>query len=139
VRLLTLLCLLALPACDRTDEQIRAAVTLAISHEGSAAIIAADRLATFGRRAIPTIEAALHTASPAGRKTLVVALRKIGDVEAVPLLRHLSLHDADGSVRAEAEWTLRQWAAGAAGDSRAEESRRALRAIDESRGREEAG
>jgi HEAT repeat protein len=123
--------------CDRTDEQIRAAVTLAISHEGSQASAAVERLAQHGKRALPTIEAAMHTASPTGKKTLISALRKIGDIESVPLLRHTSLHDPAADVRREAEWTLKQWAAGA--DARAEEARRALRAIDEHRGSEEAG
>ncbi len=136
MRTLTL-ALLLLTGCDRTDEQIRAAVTLAISHEGAQATAAADRLAQHGRRAIPTIEAAMHTASPAGKKTLIGALRKIGDVEAVPLLRHVALHDPGADVRREAEWTLKQWAAGS--DPRAEEARRALRTIDEQRGTEEAG
>jgi len=138
VRTLTLLALLSAPlGCDRTDEQIRAAVTLAISHEGAQAQAAVDKLAQHGKRALPTIEAAMHTASPAGKKTLIGALRKIGDVEAVPLLRHVALHDPGADVRREAEWTLKQWAGG--NDARAEEAKRALREIDEHRGTEEAG
>lgn len=122
---------------DRTDDEIRAQVTLTFNHEGAQAQAAADRLALYGRRAIPTIEAALHTAPPAGKKNLIAALRKIGDAEAVPLLRHVALHDPNPDVRREAEWTLRQWAAGS--DPRAEKARQAIRALDEAKGSEEAG
>jgi hypothetical protein len=116
---------------------VRAQVTLLLNQEGAEAKAAGDRLARIGRRAIPTIEAAMHTAKPAGRKNLILALREIGDAEAVPLLRHLALFDAAPDVRREAEWTLRKWAQGA--DARADKARAAVRAIEEIREREEAG
>src|SRR5260370_30094778 len=98
----------ALFACsDRDEADIRADVTLLSNHEGAIAATAADHLTRFGRRAIPTIEAALHTASLPGKKNLVLALRKIGDVEAVPLLRHLATFEPSEDVRREAEWTLK--------------------------------
>lgn len=129
---------LALAGCsDRSDDEIRASVTLLINQEGQPAQSAADRLAGFGVRAIPTIEAALHTAQPPGRKNLILVLRRIGDVEAVPLLGHVALFDANADVRREAEWTLKQWAAGAG--ARADKARAALRSLDEQRGREQAG
>ncbi|HZS37714.1 MAG TPA: HEAT repeat domain-containing protein [Polyangia bacterium] len=122
---------------DRTDDEIRANVTLLINQEGQPAQTAADRLAGFGARAIPTIEAAMHTASPAGRKNLIAVLRKIGDAEAVPLLGHIAAFDASPDVRREAEWTLKQWAA--SGGARGDKAKAALRSLDEQRGREEAG
>ena len=138
VRILLALCLLA-GCSDRTETEARGNVTLLLHQEGAEARAAGERLAKMGRRAIPTIEAALHTADPGGRKSLIVVLRQIGDGEAIPLLRHLAAFDADASVRQEAEWTLKQWAADASNGARAEKSKAALRAIDEIRAREEAG
>ena len=136
----TCLTLLMLSACsDSSEDDIRAHVTFAIKQEGKTATDAAEYLSRYGRRAIPTIEAAMHTASPAGKKNLILALRKIGDAEAVPLLRHIALFDPSVDVQREAEWTLKQWAAGAAADPRTEKARAAVRAIDEHRGTEEAG
>jgi hypothetical protein len=135
---LALASLLAGAACsDHTDDDIRAHVTVAVTSEGPQATAAAEYLARFGRRAIPTVEAAMHTASVPGRKNLILALRKIGDAEAVPLLRHLAIYEPSPDVRREAEWTLKQWAAGT--DARAERAKAAVRAIDEQKGTEEAG
>jgi hypothetical protein len=125
------------PACDRTDDEIRGTVTLLVSHEGTSALQAVDRLARYGRRALPTIEGAMHTASPAGKKNLIAALRKIADVESVPLVEHIALHDPAADVRREAEWTLKQWAAGTG--PLADLSRQAVRRMEEKRGTEEAG
>src|SRR5262249_52486561 len=124
---------------DSSEDDIRAHVTLAVHQEGKEAQAAAEYLVRFGKRAIPTIEAAMHTAAPDGRKTLIYALRKIGDPEAVPLLRQLALYDPAPDVRREAEWTLRGWAAGKAGDPLADKSREAVRAIEETKHSEEAG
>jgi hypothetical protein len=139
MRLLMVAALLVAACSSSADDEIRAQVTLLVSQEGAAARAAADALARHGRRAIPTVESALHTAAPPARKNLILALRKIGDVEAVPLLGHVALYDAAPDVRREAEWTLRDWAAGPPGDPRAERARAALRALDEGRKREEAG
>ena len=79
----------------------------------------------------------MHTAEVPGRKNLVLALRKIGDADAVPLLRHIALFDPAPDVRVEAEWTLKTWAV--AKDARGEKARAALRELDERRAREEAG
>ncbi len=119
------------------DDAIRADVQMVAMATGAPPPGALDRLAERGRRALPSIEAALHTAEPPGRKNLVLALRRIGDGEAVPLLRHVALTDEDASVRREAEWTLKGWAAEK--DARGERARGALRELDERRQREEAG
>jgi HEAT repeat protein len=119
------------------DDDVRAQVTLLLNQEGAPARAASERLVHYGRRAIPTIEAAMHTASPSGRKNLILALRQIGDEEAIPLLRHIAAYEADPDVRREAEWTLKKWAQESG--PRAEKARAALRAVDEARSREEAG
>jgi hypothetical protein len=72
---------------------------------------ATERLAVYQRKAVPQIETAIHTAAPAGRLHLVAALDRIGDVEAVPILRHVAIFDTSAEVRAAAESILRRWAA----------------------------
>lgn len=141
MRLALALCLALLPlaACsDRTDEEVRGHVALVVNQEGSGVLVAADKLARYGRRAIPTIESAMHTSNATGKKNLILALRKIADPEAVPLLAHVAVHDPAPDVRREAEWTLKQWAATGAAPL-AERAKAALRAMDEARSTEEAG
>jgi len=142
VKTALVVCLFMAACSDRTEDEVRAQVAILLAQEGSAAPIAAERLAQKGRAAIPIIESALHTATPVGKKNLILALRKISDPaarkEAIPLLGHLAGHDPLPDVRREAEWTLKQWAA--TGDpSLATEARKALRALDEAKGTEEAG
>ena len=136
-----LLCALlaAAPACSDADDDIRANVTLLCNHEGALATAAADHLTRYGRKAIPTIEAAMHTASPTGKKNLILALRKIGDIEAVPLLGHLAQFEPSPDVRREAEWTLRQWAADGTQKERAARAKQAVRVLEEAHGTEDAG
>lgn len=128
-----------LVACSDSgvDDEIRAQVTLLLNQEGAPAAAASTRLIQHGRRAIPTIEAAMHTATPDGRKNLIAALRGIGDAAAIPLLRHVAIDDTSPEVQREAEWTLKKWAAER--DPRGDQARAALRTIDEERGREQAG
>jgi len=124
-------------ACRSDDgDRIRAEVAFLVSQE-SEAPAAAERVMRHGRRALPYLESALHTTDPRGRKNIILALRRIGDVEAVPLLRHVALFDEAPDVRLEAEWTLQQWAAGK--DTRADRAKAALREIEERRGREATG
>jgi hypothetical protein len=131
--------LLRVAACSSAsdDDRIRVEVQQLTLARGEAASQGADRLAKAGRRAIPAIEAALHTADAPGRKNLILALRRIGDVEAVPLLQHIATWDAESDVRREATWTLKGWATG--DGERAVKAREALRKLDESHAREEAG
>jgi hypothetical protein len=79
---------------------------------------ATERLAGFGRKAVAQIETALHTAAPTGRLHLLAALQKIGDGEAVPVLRHVAIYDVNTEVRAAAESILAAWAAGASEPAR---------------------
>lgn len=136
--LLTLALLGGASACQGGDEEAaRVEVQHLASQSSSDAPADAEKVARRGRSALPLIEAQLHTADAPGRKNLILALRKIGDADAVPLLRHIALFDDAEDVRREAEWTLQQWAAGK--DARADRARAALREVDERRGREENG
>jgi hypothetical protein len=85
---------------------------------------ATERLAAYKRAAIPQIETSFHTAAPPGRVHLIAALARIGDAEAVPILRHAALYDVNADVRAAAEGVLTRWAAGK--DARGDRSRAAL-------------
>lgn len=133
------LTLVNVTGCTRQpdDDPIRAEVQALTLLRGESAIKAAERLARHGRRAIPSIESALHTGDEPARKNLIVALRRIGDGDAVPLLAHLATWDADEGVRKEALWTLRGWAAES--DARAARAREALRQLDEQKAREGSG
>ncbi|MES1204769.1 MAG: HEAT repeat domain-containing protein [Pseudomonadota bacterium] len=71
---------------------------------------ATARLARFNRIAIPQIETALHTAAPTGRLHLIEALERIGDDEAVPILRHFAVYDTRPEVRRAATDVLAGWA-----------------------------
>ena len=131
--------LVAPAACNDADDDIRANVTLLCNHEGALATAAAEHLQRYGRKAIPTIEAAMHTASPTGKKNLILALRKIGDVEAVPLLGHMAQFEPNADVRREAEWTLRGWAADGNAKERADKAKQAVRVLEEAQGTQDAG
>jgi hypothetical protein len=128
---------------DEAEGRIRADVLVLTAEDRASTEVrhAVDDLARYRRRALPTLEAALHTASEPGRKNLILALRRLGDGEAVPLLRHLAIFDPSGEVRREAEWTLKAWAADGqpSAAERARAAQRALRAVDEQHEREEAG
>jgi HEAT repeat protein len=127
-------------ACSRDadERRIHAEVDILVEREGQIAEDAANRLAkNFGVRAIPTLETALHTASPTGRLNCIMALRRIGHPDAIPLLRHFAIHDEEEGVRKEAEITLRQWASGT--DDRATKARAALRSIEEEQQHEQKG
>ena len=132
--------LTALPACTRRElreREIRDEVEIIAAREGALAERSMEELRKYGRDAIPPIEAALPKASPTGQLNLVMALRRLGDPEAIPLLRQLVLRNQMEAVRIEAEVTLRSWAKGS--DVRAERARAALRSIDEAQGRGSAG
>ena len=88
---------------------------------------ATERLARYRRAAIPQIETAMHTAAPNGRLHLVAALDRIGDEEAVPVLRHLAVYDITAEVREAAEGLLTRWADVVRQQARAPRPRRAGR------------
>jgi hypothetical protein len=72
---------------------------------------ATERLAKYGRVAIPQIETALHTAAPTGRMHLIDAFARIGDEEAIPVLRHFAIYDVKPQLRRACEDLLATWAA----------------------------
>ena len=90
---------------------------------------ATERLARFGRVAIPQIETALHTAAPTGRLHLIEAFARLGDEEAIPVLRHFAVYDVRPQVRRACEELLASWASDSAATaparSRAERARAA--------------
>jgi hypothetical protein len=132
-----LFCWLLCACGPSPDEDIRGQVTLLLHQEGAPAQAASARLVAHGKRAIPTIESAMHTATPAGKKNLIVVLRQIGDEAAIPLLGHIAVYEPEEDVRKEALFTLQGWAKES--NARGEKSRAALRNADELRQREEAG
>ena len=74
---------------------------------------ATDRLARFGRIAVPQIETALHTAAPTGRMHLIDALERVGDIETIPVLRHFTIYDVRPEVRDAAAAVLARWSSAA--------------------------
>jgi hypothetical protein len=115
-------------ACDDgSHRDIGDEINILIRRNDALVPSATERLARYGRLAIPQIETALHTAAPAGRLHLITALEKIGDGEAVPILRHFAVYDARSDVRQAAADLLARWAAGP-GDAPARERARAERA-----------
>jgi len=70
---------------------------------------ATERLAAYGRSAVPQIETAMHTAAPFGRLHLIAALEKIGDPESVWVLRHVAVYDVTPEIRDAAESLLTRW------------------------------
>lgn len=75
---------------------------------------ATERLARTGRLAIPQIETALHTAAPTGRIHLVAALDRLGDGDAIPVLRHFAVYDVRPEVRQACADVLGRWASASA-------------------------
>lgn len=71
---------------------------------------ATERLAKYGRLAIPQIETALHTAAPTGRLHLIEAFARIGDADAIPVLRHFAVYDVRPEVRQACSDLLARWA-----------------------------
>jgi len=89
------------------------------------------RLTAFGRRALPQIEIALHTAPEAGRARLFQVLATIGDEEAVPILRHFAVYDGSPALAETCASVLRTWSAGPG--RRADRARQALEWVADSR------
>ena len=135
-RLLLLLILLLPAGCeDRSYREIGAQINALTKPSGGSVTEATSQLARVGRRAIPQIETALHTASPRGKGNLIKALDAIGDPEAASILQHFAVYDANLEVRSACEEVLGRWAA--ANDGRAAPSRRALARVSEKRAKGE--
>jgi hypothetical protein len=136
-RLGTALALLALlSACDSPLDsaglELGTAVNLLATTRGELAEQALRRVLLRGRIALPYLEAALHSAQPAGRRNLVAALTRLGLDETAPLLGHIAAYDGDLDTAAAAARTLRLWASRPSPRGRAAAA--ALIKVDEVRG-----
>jgi hypothetical protein len=130
-----LILLLPVGCEDRSYREIGAQINTLTKPNGGSATEAVSQLARIGRRAIPQIETALHTASPRGKGNLIKALDVIGDPEAASILQHFAVYDANLDVRNACEEVLGRWAA--ANDGRAAPSRQALARVSEKRAKGE--
>jgi hypothetical protein len=68
---------------------------------------ALDRVVALGRQALTDIEQEMHSAKPEGRVRLLHALRRIGQREALPLVRFIARWAEDPEVRRQAIRTQR--------------------------------
>ncbi|HVV15708.1 MAG TPA: HEAT repeat domain-containing protein [Polyangia bacterium] len=122
-----LLAALVAPACeDGSHGDIADEINILVRRNDQLVPPAMDRLAAFRRAAIPQMETALHTAAPAGRLHLIAAMARIGDAEAVPILRHAALFDVAPEVRGAGEAVLSRWAADPSDSGRAARAGAAL-------------
>jgi hypothetical protein len=104
--------LLLAGACeDRSYRDIGAEINVLTTRTDALVPPAMKRLAAYKKRALPQIEIALHTASPAGKVNLVRAIEAVGDREGVAILRHLAVYDPDTAVRTTCEEILETWQA----------------------------
>jgi hypothetical protein len=135
VRRLILAALLLVACEDRSYRDIGAEIRVLAERDDQLVARSLERLVRFGRRAVPQIETALHTASARGKLNLVRALDAIAAPDAAPILRHLAVYDPAPEVRGACEAVLRRWAATAG--AQAEAARRALARVEAKRGRGE--
>jgi hypothetical protein len=115
-----------LGACDDSSHRdIQDEINILTRRNDALVAPATERLAGYGRTAIPQIETALHTAAPTGRLHLVAAFARIADGEAVPVLRHFAIYDVQPEVRRTCEDLLASWAADTTHERRAARARAA--------------
>ena len=134
--LVVVLALLSPTGCeDRSYREIGAQINTLTKPGGGPPAEAIAQLARIGRRTLPQIETALHTASPRGKSNLIRALDAIADPEAAAIVQHFAVYDASAEVRAACEELLQRWAA--AGDRRASPARQALAWVREKRAKGE--
>jgi hypothetical protein len=115
--LLTIVAAATATACEEgAHREIQDEINILTRRNDALVPPATDRLARFGRLAIPHIETALHTAAPTGRLHLIEALERIGDDEAIPVLRHFAIYDIRSEVRRACADLLAAWADGQPGD-----------------------
>ena len=126
------LVLLALPACDdRSYREIGASIDVLSKKSDHLPGPAIERLRKFGRRSVPQIETAMHTASPRGKANLISALATIGEPESAAILQHFAVYDKSPEVRSACEGVLAQWAN--ANDQRSQPAQLAIARIEEKR------
>ena len=120
---------------DRSYREIGTQINALTKPGGGSVDDAIVQLARMGRRTLPQIETALHTASPHGKANLIRALDAVGDPEAAAIVQHFAVYDASAEVRAACEELLQRWAA--ASDGRAGPARQALARVAEKRAKGE--
>lgn len=134
VLVLSLAVLSAAAGCDDASHRdIQDEINILTRRNDALVGPATDRLARYGRNAIPQIETALHTAAPTGRLHLIDAFARIGDGEAVPVLRHFAIYDVHERVRQACEDLLGTWDRDASQPGRAERARAALAEVGRKR------
>ena len=131
VPVLLAICLFASSCDDRSYREIGANIDVLTKKRDELPAPAIARLAKIGRRAVPQIETAMHTASPRGKVNLVSALAAIGEPESTAILQHFAVYDKSPDVRAACEELLSQWAA--AGDTRGGSAKQALARVQDKR------
>jgi hypothetical protein len=109
VRRLALLLLLAAACEDTSYKEIGGEINVLTQRTDALVPPAIRRLAGWRRRALPQVEIALHTASPAGKVNLIHALEAIGDPESAAVLRHFAIYDPDPEVRSACDELLARW------------------------------
>ena len=128
-----LLVLLLFPSgCDdRSYREIGASIDVLTKKSDDLPGPAIARLAKIGRRAVPQLETAMHTASARGKVNLVAALAAIGEPESAAILQHFAVYDKSPEVRAACDDLLAQWAA--LGDARGIAAKGAIARVEEKR------
>ncbi len=116
---------------DRSYREIGAAIDVLTKKSNDLPGPAVERLRSIGRRAVPQLETAMHTASPRGKVNLVSALAAIGEPESAAILQHFAVYDKSPEVRQACEDVLASWAAGT--DGRAAPAKLAIARIAEKR------
>jgi hypothetical protein len=123
---------LTAPACDdRSYREIGASINVLTKRSDELPDHAIARLRQIGRRAVPQIETAMHTASPRGKVNLVSALAAIGEPESTAILQHFAVYDKSPEVRSACEELLATWAA--AGDRKSQPAKQAIARVQEKR------
>jgi hypothetical protein len=123
--------LAALGCDDQSYREIRTAIDIVARRDEAVAAPSREQLIGFGRRALPQIETALHTAPEKGRLALIAVLDRIADEEATPVLRHFAVYDVSPDVREACEAVLWSWAKGPG--ARGERARDAVARVIEQR------
>ena len=100
-----------LSACLEQPVDLKASIELLVTTHGEVQEQALRTLASHGRAALPSLEAVLHRTEPSARRSAVMAMRRLGFAETVPLLGHVAQFDSDRTVRREARTVLERWAA----------------------------
>jgi hypothetical protein len=119
-------------ACDdRSYREIGASIDVLTKRSDELPGPAIARLRQIGRRAVPQIETAMHTASPRGKVNLVSALAAIAEPESTAILQHFAVYDKTPEVRSACEDLLSQWAA--AGDRKSQPAKQAIARVQEKR------